>query len=106
MPWLPLLPLRVSGCGDTLCPDLELHFGGGRPTVFVAAGSSASCSLLLSSVLLYLLFPSVDSAWQLERLARLPLGKYFIRPGAMSQVAGNPCFGGWPSPTTASFLPV
>lgn len=60
----------------------------------------------LSSVLLFLLFPSVDSALQLERLVRLPLGKYFIRPGEMSQVAGNPWFGGWPSSARASLLPV
>ncbi|XP_026979268.1 membrane progestin receptor gamma isoform X5 [Sagmatias obliquidens] len=49
---------------------------------------------------------SLDSALQLERLVRLPLGKYFIRPGEMSQVAGNPWFGGWPSSARASLLPV
>uniref|UniRef100_A0A8C0N1C7 Progestin and adipoQ receptor family member 5 n=2 Tax=Canis lupus familiaris TaxID=9615 RepID=A0A8C0N1C7_CANLF len=43
----------------------------------------------------------------MERLVRLPLGKHFIRPGEMlSQVTGNPWFGGWPSPARASFLPV
>ncbi|XP_057344917.1 membrane progestin receptor gamma isoform X1 [Manis pentadactyla] len=36
-----------------------------------------------------------------------PWGKHFIRPGEiLSQVAGNPCFGGWPSPARASCLPV
>ncbi|XP_073068187.1 membrane progestin receptor gamma isoform X3 [Manis javanica] len=50
---------------------------------------------------------SLDSALWLERLVRLSLGKHFIRPGEMlSQVAGNPCFGGWPSPARASCLPV
>ncbi|KAB1257143.1 Membrane progestin receptor gamma [Camelus dromedarius] len=47
-----------------------------------------------------------DSALQLERLVRLPLGKYFFRLGEMSRVAENPCFGGWPSPARAGFLPV
>ncbi|KAB0396813.1 hypothetical protein E2I00_015744, partial [Balaenoptera physalus] len=49
---------------------------------------------------------SVPDGLPLERLVRLPLGKYFIRPGEMSQVAGNPWFGGWPSPARASLLPL
>lgn len=51
------------------------------------------------------LFPPVDSALLSERLTRLPLGKHFIGLGEMlSQVAGNPCFGGWPSPASQSQL--
>lgn len=59
----------------------------------------------LSSVLLFLPFPPIDSALLSERLIRLPLGKHSIGLGEMlSQVAGNPCFGGWPSPASQSQL--
>lgn len=106
-------PLRVlwlwlcSGCGDIAWPDAELQLGSGRP-FSQATGPSAFFSLLLS--LFYSafspLFP-LDSALQLERLVRLPLGKHFVRPSEMlSQVTENPCFGGWPSPARARFLRV
>uniref|UniRef100_A0A8D1HM43 Progestin and adipoQ receptor family member 5 n=1 Tax=Sus scrofa TaxID=9823 RepID=A0A8D1HM43_PIG len=107
MAWLPPLPLRISVCGDTQWFYLELHLGSGRPTV---SGCWPFCLLFSVAVSLlfcfFSFFSPVDSALQLERLVRLPLGKYFIRPGEISQVTGNPCFGGWPSPARASFLPV
>lgn len=53
---LPPLPLRISDCGDTLWPNLDLHLSSGWP-LSEAAGPSAFYSLCrLFSVLLFLLF--------------------------------------------------
>lgn len=61
-------PLPLAAVHDTSVARFGIALCDGRPTIFVAAGPSASCSLLLSSILLFSSFSSVDSAWQLERL--------------------------------------
>lgn len=98
----PTLPFKTSGCGDTLWPDLELHLGSGRP-LSVATGLSAFYSLLLS------LFCSAFSPFSPSRLSfavgeadSFVPGKALYRAGR--NVAGNPCFGGWPSPASQSQL--
>lgn len=120
---LPGLVLRQGLLSRILCSD---PFPSKSLTVATPCGLAWNCTLVagspslwlltflsfilcccLSSVLRFLPFLPVDSALLLERLIRLPLGKHFIRLGGMlSPVAGNPCFGGWPSPARASFLPV
>lgn len=77
----------------------------GGPSLWLLALLPLILCCCLFSLLLFVLFFPVDSAWQLERLVPLPLGKNFIRPGEIfSQVAGSPCFGGWPSPARAGCL--
>lgn len=86
--WPRLLPLEISGCGDTLWSDVELHLGSGSLTSSASVPLYSAASPFCPGTQL--------CCWR--GWSTCPLGNHFFRPDDMwTHVAGNPGFGVQPS---------